>query len=493
MRIFIGLDLGTSAVKAVAVDEPGDMIASASASYPTTSPRAGWAEQDPAAWFRATRAALRDLAPQLPADARPSALALSGQLPTLTLLDDAGCAPRPAIVWYDGRADNEAAIMLHTLGKEDWYRRGGVVLDAHYLAPMYAWLARHEPAALRGNHHLCSAKDALLHALTGAWLTDPSTASGYGVYTPAAGCWDSDLCRAAGLDPTILPALAAPWMVAGALRDEWREVGFPPNLPVVVGAGDALTGVLGCGAAVPGTMAAITGTSTSMLVTTREPAWDPARRFLLTPHALPGLWGLEMDLMATGSALHWLAGMLGLPSAGDVDALARASPPGARGLVALPYFAGGEQGALWDPDARAAFAGLSPAHGPADLARALLEGIAFEMRRCLLAWAEAGIQIQEVVLAGAGGAGLFARLLAVVLDRPVRIPTPAPASALGAALLAGVGVGAWDAATVMAIARKTPGLTVTAAASESARYDDLYGRHVRVSEALRETKESSAS
>ncbi len=485
MRALLGLDLGTSAVKAVALDDRGTLVAAAAAPYPTHAPRASWAEQDPADWTAAAVRALRRVAEQAPARAAPQALAVVGQLPTLALLDRRGQALRPAIVWYDGRAAEESLAMLRTIGPEEWYRRSGIVLDAHYLAPMYAWIAVHEPALLRGGYRVCGAKDALLHALTGALITDPTTASGYGVYAPVDGRWDAALCTAAGLDSQALPPLAEPWAVAGGLTAEIAGMtGLPAGLPVVIGAADSLAGVLGCGAAAPGAMAAIGGTSTAMLVSLSAPVFDHAQRFFLTPHAAPGLWGVEMDLMATGSALQWLASRLGLADVAALEALAAQSPPGARGLLALPYLAGGEQGALWDPDAPGAVVGLTLAHGPADLARAMLEGIICEMRRCLLAWTAAGVAVREVILSGAGSP-FFARLVAAALDRTVQISPVRAASAVGAALLAGLGVGVWDISTLTALGRATLGTPVTASPDEVVRSAALYERYERASSALR--------
>ncbi|HVA89761.1 MAG TPA: FGGY family carbohydrate kinase [Chloroflexota bacterium] len=534
MRVAIGLDLGTSAVKAVALNEEGALVAQAGARYPTVSPQPGWAEQDPADWRAAAFTALRSLTTALPADALPHAVALSGQLPTLVLLDAAGKPLRPAIVWYDGRAHEQAIGFLQRMGAAEWCRRTGIVLDAHYLAPMHAWVAGHEPEVLGHNqtplfdsprlrsggsagptavggasfqtmptekvlprtdqrlsgsasppiYRLGSAKDALLHALCGAWRTDPSTASGSGIYNPLTGVWDEELCRVAGIDLGSLPALAQPTALAGGLGPDWIETGMPLGLPVYVGAGDALTGVLGSGAATPGTLAMITGTSTSMVVTTARPVLDPGGRALLTPHALPALWGSEMDLMATGSAVRWLEGILGQPP-GTLDTLAAQSVPGARGLLACPYLAGGEQGALWDPQAPAAFLGFRLHHTGPDLARALLEGIAFESLRCLLAWSDMKIPVDEVVVSGGMATPFFAELLAAVLGRPVRLAAGGPSSAVGAALLAGIGAGIWGQEQAMAIARRGLGAPVVADPGEIARYQELYAGYERASAAIR--------
>jgi xylulokinase len=492
MRVYLGLDLGTSAIKAVAIDEVGAPVASSTAAYPTHSPQPGWAEQDMADWLMAARAALHDLVALLPAGAVPRSMAVTGQLPTLVLLDDAGKAIRPAIVWYDGRAETEAATCLGAAEVSAWYKRSGIVLDAHYLAPMYAWVRRHEPGALAGAHRVCSAKDALLHALTGVWATDPSTASGYGVYAPRAGAWDARLSEIAGLPLHRLPPIVQPSSIAGALLCEWSDTGLPPGLPVICGAGDALTGVLGSGAAAPGTLAMINGTSTSLVVSSEEPVLDPSHRWLLTPHAVPALWGLEMDLMATGSALRWLASLIGpdpsiaLP---DTNLFARAacSNPGANGLVAMPYLAGGEQGALWDPRAPAAFVGLRLAHTGDDLARAMLEGILFETRRCLEVWEQAGVPIREVVISGGFDSRYFAPIAADALNRPLRVADAHAhaGSALGAALLAGLGAGAWDTATALSLGRRTGEQRLTPPAAGATRYDALYARYLRASAAAR--------
>jgi len=526
MKIVIGLDLGTSALKAVALDAEGALVAQAGAAYPTSAPQPGWAEQQPVDWRAAAFSALRSLLAALPALAQPVGLALSAQLPTLAVLDRTGAALRPAIVWYDGRAGAEAEHLLARIGAAEWYGRTGIVLDAHYLAPMYAWVARHQaqlfdsprPRSARRSHptavggtsrqtkpaenalaraeqrlsesfspptyRLGSAKDALLHALCGAWLTDPSTASGSGIYNPLTGAWDEELRDLAGIDRDVLPGLAQPTTAAGELSPDWAATGLPAGLPVFVGAGDALTGVLGSGAANPGTLAIITGTSTSMVVTTAQPVLDPGVRALLTPHAVPGLWGSEMDLMATGSAVRWLEVMLGRPP-GTLDTLAAQSVPGAHGLIACPYLAGGEQGALWDDRAPAAFLGLRLHHKAADLARALLEGIAYESRRCLEVWSEMKVPVDEVVLSGGMATPFFAALLAAVLGRPVRMATAGPSSAVGAALLAGIGAGIWSQEEALALARRRLGALVVGDPGESECYQALYAGYERGSAAIR--------
>ncbi|MGH2346816.1 MAG: xylulokinase, partial [Chloroflexota bacterium] len=417
-------------------------------------------------------------------------IALTGQLPTLAVLSPAGQALCPAIVWYDGRAADEAGRFSLKVDGKTWYRKSGIVLDAHYLAPMYSWLSRHRPAIPVAPHRVCGAKDALLHALTGTWYTDPSTASGYGVYDPIAGAWDPLLCDAAGLDMAVLPAILPPPAVAGGLvAASGPAARLLEGTPVVVGAGDALAGVLGSGGAAAATLAAITGTSTSLVVSTPTPHLDPGCRFLLSPHALPDLWASEMDLMATGSALRWLAGIVGADPAALLERAA-AAPPGAHGVVAFPYLAGGEQGALWDPRAPAAFVGMSLSTTVEDLARALVEGITFEMRRCLMVWQEARVQVREIVLAGGLAVPFVAALTAAALAVPVRRAGRTDASAFGAALLAGIGAGAWSIEQARMHAGAQLGEPVAATEEDTARYTELFGRYDRLSAAARAQMQS---
>jgi xylulokinase len=485
MRLYIGLDLGTSAVKGLALDEQCRVVAEASVGYPTTSPRPGWAEQDPQDWTRAAHRVLADLMSRTPPAARPHTIALTGQLPTLAVLSQAGEALCPAIVWYDGRAAEEAARFGRKVDAKTWYRKSGIVLDAHYLAPMYSWLARQYPATTAAPHRVCSAKDALLHGLTGTWYTDPSTASGYGVYNPVWGAWDPLLCDAAGMDMAVLPAILPSWAVVGGLvAAPGPAARLLEGTPVVVGAGDALAGVLGSGGAMAATLAAITGTSTSLVVSTPTPHLDPGCRFLLSPHALPNLWASEMDLMATGSALRWLAGIVGVAPSTLLERAA-AAPPGAHGVVAFPHLAGGEQGALWDPGAPAAFVGMSLSTTVEDLARALMEGITFEMRRCLKVWQEARVPVREIVLAGGLATPFVAALTAAALALPVRRAGRTDASAFGAALLAGVGAGAWSIEQARLHADAQLGEPAPATEEDTARYTELFDRYARLSAATR--------
>ncbi len=385
----LGLDLGTSGLKGVLAGPDGQVLASARAPYPTRRPAPGRAEQDPSDWAKATAAVVGRLLGH--GRSQVQAIGLSGMIPTLVTLDQAQEPLGPAITWEDSRAQAEGSAIRTHLAPDALYRTTGQWLDGRYLLPMLRWLMAHEPGRAGSTRWVASAKDHLFRWLTGELATDPSTATGFGAFSLQAGDWDPELCVAMGAAPggpapgrpglpPIRPATAtAPLAAAAAHR-----LGLTAGLPVALGGADSVAGALGLGARRPGSLAHLAGTSTVLLGLSRAAQFDPGHRWLVTPLAGQPGWGLEMDLLATGSALAWLGGLLGLPDpAGPhVVELATRAEPGAGGVVCLPYLGVGEQGALWDPGLRGVIGGLSLATGPAELARALLDGILVETRRC---------------------------------------------------------------------------------------------------------------
>jgi len=457
---FVGLDLGTSSLKGVVVGPDGTVLAHARASYPTRRPRPGHAEQDPADWDRAVAAVVASLRAQWPGTLL--ALGLSGMIPTLVTLDVDLAPVGPAITWEDTRAEREGAALRDGIGAETLYRTTGQWLDGRYLVPMHHWLRAHDPDRAGATRWLASAKDHLFHSLTGELATDPSTAAGFGPLALASLAWDRGLCQALGVTPGH-PRPAAPALPEVRPTDDARplsraaarRLGLEAGLAVVLGAADSVAGALGLGAEQPGAIAHLAGTSTVILGIASEPRFDPAHRWLVTPLAGGPGWGLEMDLLATGSALAWLADLLRLPgrSGSAVLELAAEAEAGAAGVVFLPYLAFGEQGALWDPALRGAVGGLNLASGPPELARALVEGILVETRRCTDLLRGRGAGGLGPVHAGGWGAHhtCFRQWLADATGRPVLTPDARDsgdeahvglASAVGAARLAARSVGA---------------------------------------------------
>ena len=481
--VYIGLDLGTSGLKAVALGTTGTILAQHSVGYPTHRPVAGAYEQDTGDWLRAAERALAQVAEvALPRTWR--AIGLTGMIPTLVTLGPDGRPTGPAVTWQDSRADGLGDEFRERCGANRLYRLTGQWVDGRYLLPMFGRIARDDPARAAATATIASAKDYLFAWLTGELATDPSTASGYGCYELEAGRWDAAVLAMAGLAvadralkggapglPAVRPSVTCRPLRPGAAA----RLGCAP-VPVVLGAADSVLGALGLGVRAPGQVAYLAGTSTVILGVADRLVLDPAHRFLVTPLAEPGWWGVEMDLLATGSAITWLAGLLGdgLTAAGLVELAAGVDP--SRAPVLLPYLSPGEQGALWDPLLRGAVAGLDLGHGREHLARALVNGIVLESRRCLAVLDEVGGFGRAVEVAGGSAADpSFRRDLADATRRAVSRPRDGDThcSARGAALIAALAVeGDWpDAAFSDGCAAAEPD------EARARRWDDLWAAH----------------
>lgn len=433
-ELTLGIDLGTSAVKVAAVRLDGTPAGEASADFETLCSAPLQAEQSPADWLDALRAAMRDLAGQLGSRdrdwaSRVAAIGLTGQLPTLVCLGGNGPVAR-AITWKDGRAD---AWTSTRLARADHYGRTGMPIDGRYLAPMWQFHFAERAGEVR---HVLSAKDYLLHALTGELLSEPSTAAGYGVYDLQSRSFARDLCDFWHLPTTLLPELRPASSLAGPLNAAGAALlGLPVGIPVSTGAADSACAAYAM-AGLDERVASISfGSSAVIFAASAAPRLDSKTRYLLTPHVQIGWYGREMDLLASGTGYRWLSELLEWDE-GQLDRFAAQSPPGARGLTFAPYLGGGEQGALWNPHLRGALMGLQLGHGRADIARAYLEGVFFEVQRCIEVLSESGpidsVRVGGKIVAAPGSL----KMLCDILDRPVGVCTERSPAAVGAARLA---------------------------------------------------------
>jgi xylulokinase len=467
--LFVGLDLGTSSLKGVAVTAGGEVVARGHAAYRTVREAAGQAEQDPAAWLRAVRRVVRQLRAAAP-PTRWRAIGLSAMIPTLVTVDRAGAPTGPAVTWEDARAEEQGEIYRGRAAggapgagasrdSVSLYERTGQWVDGRYLLPMWMRLRTIKGERAAGTDRLLSAKDHLYWWLTGEFATDPSTASGFGCYDLARGRWMAAAAEAGGVIatddaegsagtpgvpglPAVLPSVTLRPLAAVAAT----HLGLPAGLPICLGAADSVLGMLALGVDAPGDVACITGTSSVIAGVSEDLLVDPRHRYLVTPLARSARWGLEMDLLSTGSAVRWMSRLLRLGVHGEARLmeLAASAPPEADGVRVLPFLGGGEQGALWDPDLRGTVLDLSLAHNPAALARGLVDGIVFESCRCLDVLEQNGLPRSSIRIAGAGAsAAFFRRRLADASGRSVlfaRDPER-PFSALGAARVAAGAIG----------------------------------------------------
>ncbi|HEU4631956.1 MAG TPA: xylulokinase [Gemmatimonadaceae bacterium] len=455
---FLGLDVGTSGVKAVLVAPGGEVEAATTVPLTLQTPHPGWAEQDPEAWWAASLAAIRALRARRP-DAAVAAVGISGQMHSSVFLDREGRVIRPALLWCDGRTTAECAEITQRAGGEERLR--ALVCNAAlegFTLPKVLWLRRHEPAAYARLATLLLAKDFIRYRLTGALATEPSDASGTLLFDPAHVRWSDEMLRAADVPRALLPDVGGSAEVLGRVTaDVARRTGLAEGTPVVGGGSDNACGAAGVGVVLPGEAVATWGTSGTMLTPTAQPLVDPGLRAHTFCHVAPGIWYVIGVVLAAGGAFGWYRDTLARELAGcdDADRLlddeAATAPPGAGGVTFLPYLQG-ERTPHRDAAARGAFLGLSLAHGRAHLTRAVLEGVCFALRDSLAILQSLGLSPDHLLLTGGGARSPFVRRLqAEVYGLPVCTVNREEGPAYGAALLAAVGVGAFpDLATAAA-------------------------------------------
>lgn len=437
--VTLGLDLGTSGVKVVALGRDGRTLAQTTRSYPLLTPQPGWTEQRPDDWAQATLDALKDVADQLRAGGHvPLALGLGGQMHGAVFLDAGGEVVRPAPLWNDQRTAAAVEEIEAKVPRHDLIARTGNRAVTGFQLPKLLWLRQAEPENFARTRHVLLPKDYLGFLLTGQMHTEPSDASGVGALNLQSKTWDQEVLGALGLSAELFPDVIDSWAVSGSLKaDLAARTGLPANLPVVAGGGDnAAAGVaLGLSSARPELGSLSLGTSGVIFAPLHTPTPDPEGRVHLFAHADGGFNLLGVTLSAAG-ALQWFRDRLAPGTDFEVLLAEAASVPGgAEGLTFLPFLSG-ERSPHMRADLRASFSGLSLAHGRGHMVRALLEGTAFAL-------ADAYEVIRPLaqldsLLATGGGArsDLWLGLVSGALGLEVRRTSHEPGAAEGAAMLA---------------------------------------------------------
>ncbi len=362
--VTLGLDVGTSGVKAILVDERGDVIAAATTALTMATPRPGWAEQDPEAWWAASVASIREVLAARPG-AQVSAMGISGQMHSSVFLDGEGKVIRPALLWCDGRTTAECREIVEAAGGEaqlrDWVRNPAL---EGFTLPKVLWLRKHEPEAFARLATVMLAKDFIRLRLTGVAATEPSDASGTLMFDPAALAWSRPLLDAVGLSPSLLPTVGGSHEILGRVHAEGaRATGLPLGTPVVGGGADNACGAAGVGVVAPGGGVSSWGTSGTVLAPMSEPLVDPGLRAHTFCHVAPGVWYLMGVVLSAGGAFAWYRDQLARDVAGaganaQLNDEAATIAPGAEGITFLPYLQG-ERTPHRDAAARGAFTGLS--------------------------------------------------------------------------------------------------------------------------------------
>jgi xylulokinase len=477
--MYLGLDLGTSGLKGLLIDETQTVVAEASAPLAVQRPHPGWSEQDPADWLRAAEAVLDRLAAG-PGLGAVRGIGLSGQMHGATLLDGSNAVLRPCILWNDTRAAAEAA----ELDADPRFRSvtGNIVFPG-FTAPKLVWAARHEPEVFSRTALVLLPKDYLRLWLTGAAVAEMSDAAGTAWLDTGARAWDDGLLAATGLSRAQMPRLVEGSEPSGTLRPEIaRRWGFPAGVVVAGGGGDNAATGIGMGVVRAGEAFVSLGTSGVLFAATDGYAPAPETAVHSFCHALPGRWHQMGVILAATDALNWFARLAGSDAVHLTEALGPLQPPGR--TLFLPYL-GGERTPLNDARIRGAFLGLDHATDRAAATRAVLEGVTFALRDCRDALAATGTRIDHLIAAGGGArSDYWLSLIATALGVPVRLPAEGDfGAAFGAArlgMMAATGAGA-DLATPPAIAREIapdPGLADA--------FDDGHARYAAARTAIRE-------
>ncbi|MFL5965054.1 MAG: xylulokinase [Gaiellaceae bacterium] len=416
---LVGLDVGTTGIKAVAVSEDGDVLAQAETSYPMAIPQPGWVEQDPEHWRRGAERALEEL------DVAPVALGLSGQMHGLVALDGADRVLRPAILWNDQRTAAECAEIESRVGLERLIQLTGNRALTGFTAPKLLWLRRHEPDVYSQIESILLPKDYVRLRLLGERAIDVADASGTLLFDVARRRWSDEMLEALEIPPSWLPPAFE-----------------SPDVPGAAGAGDQAAAAVGVGVDRPGPVSVVLGTSGVVFGALPAFVVDPEARAHVFCHAVPGAWHAMGVMLSAAGSLQWFRDTLG--SRDGYEALlgeAESWPPTVEGMSFLPYLAG-ERTPHADPHARGAFTGLSLRHDRGALVRAVLEGVAYGLRDAVEILRQLGVEPTVGRVSGGGArSALWVRILASVLRFPLERTKVDAGSAFGAALLAGVAAG----------------------------------------------------
>ena len=430
MSALVGLDVGTTGVKALAISPTGAVLGRAEREYPLATPQPGWAEQDPEDWRRAAEEALEALG----AD-EIAGIGLTGQMHGLVALDAGERVLRPAILWNDQRTAVECREIEDRIGLARLLELTGNRALPGFTAPKLLWLRTNEPETYERIAHVLLPKDYVRLALTGERATDVADASGTLLFDVARRRWSDEVLDALELPEAWLPP---------ALESPSRSAETRAGVPVAAGAGDQAAGALGVGVTAPGPVSVVLGTSGVVFATLPGAVTDDEGRAHVFCHAVPGAWHAMGVMLSAAGALRWFRDALapGEPYE-KLVAEAESWAPGAEGLLFLPYLAG-ERTPHADPDARGAFTGLSHRHDRGALVRAVLEGVAYGLRDSLEVLRALGCRLDVGRVSGGGArSGLWLRIVASVLGLPLERTVAEEGAAYGAALLGGVAGGAF--------------------------------------------------
>ena len=444
---FLGMDVGTSGTRAVLVNEQGQIVSSASedhAAFRTAHP--GWAEQDPEDWWRAALIAIKAAIAASPRPLEPiAAVGLTGQMHGAVMLDKDGQVLRPSLIWCDTRTQPQCDWLTNEIGYDRLIELTCNPALPNFTLTKLLWVKQHEPEIFARIAHILCPKDYVRFRLTGAYAIDVQEASGTLLLDVTNRRWSTEVAAAAGIPESWLPELfESPEVCAQISSEAATLTGLIAGTPVVAGSGDQGAGAVGMGILEAGSVSATIGTSGVVFAATAAPIKDPKGRLHTFCHAVPGRWHVMGVTQSAGLSFRWLKETFFHGDNYDhLTAQAAKIAPNSDGLEWAPYLLG-ERTPHLDPFVRAAFVGISTNHTAAHFVRAVLEGVAYSLEDTFTLFSELAIPVKGIRLGGGGARGrLWREIQAAVYGHPVEILTAEEGGAFGAALLAGVGAGAW--------------------------------------------------
>ena len=488
---YLGLDIGTSAVKTIIVNDDGEYLASTQCTLTVSVPRPGWSEQAPEHWWDATVSAVRAAVEAMPDGYKVEAIGLSGQMHSLVILDEADQVIRPAILWNDVRTTAQCEEIESMLGLDRLGQLVGNRALEGFTAPKLLWLAENESDSYAHMRTVLMPKDYVRLRMTGERATDPSDAAGTLLFDIRTGRWSLEMLEALRLSSERLPRIAGSAEVSGYLiQSVARDLGLAPGTPVVGGGADNAAAAIGAGVITGGTGSVSIGSSGVVVVPIDVPQVDPEMRLHTFNHAIPDMWYVMGVVLSAGAALSWWRGIIdcggGTSEYAEIISQASTISPGCDGLTFLPYLTG-ERTPHADSNARGVFFGLHAGHQRAHMVRAVMEGVTLALLDSLSLMIDLGNAPGELVIVGGGArSSTWKQMISDAFDLPVVSLSKEGGAPLGAAILGACGAGRFRDPSIGAVEWVTRGETILPRADHRQAYRQAYERYRGLYPALRD-------
>jgi xylulokinase len=454
-QVLLGIDIGTSSCKAAAFDENGRVLAQENSDYKVYYPHPGWAEQNPEDWWKAACSCIKSIIEGGRVSPKDIAgIGIDGQSWSAIAVDGNGRVLTNTPIWMDTRADKICQRISDTIGEDRLFKTSGNPLQPSYAMPKILWYKEHLPDVYKAAVRILQSNSFIGYRLTGAITQDMSQGYGFGCYNIEKGQWDKELCRELGIDPWLLPPIVQSFQIIGGVtREAALSTGLLEGTPVAAGGLDAACGALGTGVIHPGETQEQGGQAGGMSICMDTCRAD--KRLILGNHVVPGLWLLQGGTVGGGGVIGWferefcseeraIAKLAGENTLQVLDREAAQIAPGSDGLIFLPYMAG-ERSPIWNPKAKGVYFGADFSKTRAHFARASMEGVAYSLRHNLQVAREAGANCSVLrSMGGAASSRLWTQMKSDVTGKEIIVPSAGTATALGAAILAGVGTGLYS-------------------------------------------------